>query len=115
MKIKIFTSSGNPGTAVYEANRFICKNYDQGFEAVKVGISETNDFWDGYGQYTLKVWFEKKENPVLRKINYVAHYTSQQYALDELERISNNNYTDIDVFECNSFWNGEEVSGVVLF
>lgn len=59
--MKIFTSSGNPGTAVYEANRFICKKYDQGFEAVKVRISETNGFWDGYGQYTLKVWFEKKK------------------------------------------------------
>lgn len=115
MKIKIFTSSESPAFAVHEANRFIRNIYEKGFEAVKVGISETNDFWDGYGQYTLKVWYEEKEKPILRKIDFVAHYESQQYALNKLENKSDNNYVDIDVFECNSFWAGKEVSGVVLF
>ena len=115
MKIKIFTSSESPGFAVRQANQFIQNIYEKGFEAVKVGISETNDFWDGYGQYTLKVGYEEKGKPILRKIDFVAHYESQQYALNKLENKSNNNYVDIDVFECNSFWAGKEVSGVVLF
>lgn len=115
MKIKIFTSSKSPAYAVREANRFIRNIYEEGFEAVKVGISETNDFWDGYGQYTLKVWYDSKENPILRKIDFVAHYESQQCALSCLENISDNDYVDIDVVECNSFCAGREVSGIVLF
>lgn len=115
MKIEIFTSSGSPSFAVGEANRFIRNIYEKGSEAVRVGISETNDFWDGYGQYTLKVWYDAKEKPILRKIDFVAHYNSQRNALNELERISDNNYIDIDVSECDSFWAGKEVSGVVLF
>ena len=61
------------------------------------------------------VWYEAKEKPILREIDFVAHYTSQRSALNMLENISNNDYVDIDVFECNSFWAGKEVSGVVLF
>ena len=115
MKIKIFTSSKSPEVAVREANRFIRKLYEEGFEAIQVKISETNDFWDGYGQYTLKVGYEAKEKAILRKINFVYHYESQQDAVNELENISDSEYVDIDIFECNSFWAGKKVSGVVLF
>lgn len=115
MKIKIFTSSESPEFAVRKANRFIRNLYEKGFEAMQVKISETNDFWDGYGQYTLKVWYEAKEKAILRKINFVDHYESQQDAFNELENISDSEYVDIDIFESNSFWAGKEVSGVVLF
>ena len=115
MKIEIFTSSVSLELAVREANLFIRNISEKGFEAVRIGISETNDFWDGDGRYTLKVWYEAKEKPILREIDFVAHYTSQRSALNMLEDISNNDYVDIDVFECNSFWAGKEVSGVVLF
>ena len=109
MKIKIFTSSESPEFAVRKANRFIRNLYEKGFEAMQVKISET------YGQYTLKVWYEAKEKAILRKINFVDHYESQQDAFNELENISDSEYVDIDIFECNSFWAGKEVSGVVLF
>ena len=115
MKTKIFTSSESPAFAVSEANRFIKKKHKKGFEAVKVKISETNGFWDGYGQYTLKLWYKERKRPILRKIDFVFHYKSQKLALKKLEIKSKKKYVDIDVFECNSFCAGKEVSGVVLF
>lgn len=115
MKIKIFESRENPAYVVEEANRFIRNIHEKGFEVVRVGISETNDFWDGYGQYTLKVYYESKEKPILRKIDVVAHYEFETYAIEALERKADNNYVDIDIFSCTSFWAGKEVSGVVLF
>lgn len=68
MKIKIFTSSESPEFAVRKANRFIRNLYEKGFEAMQVKISETNDFWDGYGQYTLKVCMKQKKRPSYEKL-----------------------------------------------
>ena len=46
---------------VKDVNRFIRNLYRHGFEVVKVQLNETNDFWDGYGQYTLKVYYKAKK------------------------------------------------------
>lgn len=115
MKLKVFTSSGKPDFAAYKARNFIETIYAEGYEVVKMQISETNGFWDGNGTYTLKLWYEMKEKPIIRKFEYVCKYKSQEDALEYLEKLAKNNYISIDVFECSSFWKGKEVSGVVLF
>lgn len=115
MKTRIFKSTENLSFIEIDANRYTRLMYENGFEATKISVKETNNFLGLDSLYTVMVTYMPKEKPVLRRIRCSIKQASAQIALEQLENFSGGSYVDIDVCEFNSVFYGLEANGVVLF
>lgn len=111
MKLKVFKAQENLELAVLEATRYLKAIHKDGYEAGRIQAIILH----GYDrEYILKVWFELRENPTLRKIACKVGYSTEQDIISDLEKVAGD-YVDMDIDVHESIIDGKEISGVVLY
>ena len=116
MKLKILTSKNvDLAVVIGQANKLIQIMLQDGYEADRINIDEENNVFSKNEEYTLRLYFEKKNVPKLRKVSSVSECDSMLFAKNTLEQTSQDEYIDMDFCKHKRFLRRSKVSGVVLY